>query len=191
MTIIRSFIAVELKNKESIKLIENFTLRLKTNQKKINVVKPENLHMTIKFLGDITEVQAPKIYKIVKEVNDKYLNDKTIQYRLMGVGQFNKYSVIWVRLKGDVQFMQNIKDTIENRLYKELNIERDTKKKFKAHLTIARLNKKRIDYKTMGTFKKILEEKKSDDFGIFNVSAIKLKKSELTPQGPIYTDLMY
>ena len=52
---IRSFIAIELEDKETIENISSFSLRLKQNQPKIKLVKPENLHMTMKFLGNIPE----------------------------------------------------------------------------------------------------------------------------------------
>ncbi|MFX1310495.1 MAG: 2'-5' RNA ligase family protein, partial [Promethearchaeota archaeon] len=55
---IRSFIAIELKDQETINKITTFSQRLKQNQPKIKLVEPENLHMTIKFLGNIPESLA-------------------------------------------------------------------------------------------------------------------------------------
>jgi len=64
---IRAFIAIELKDKNTIEKIQSFSARLKQNQPKLKVVKPENLHMTVKFLGNISESVALKIYEILKE----------------------------------------------------------------------------------------------------------------------------
>ena len=96
-------------NIETIEKIISFTQRLKQNQSKIKLVEPENLHMTMKFLGNIPETLAPKIYSILQqEINEKLFQGKTFEYKLKGVGQFNKFSVLWIKLLGNVQFLQNI-----------------------------------------------------------------------------------
>jgi len=192
MSSIRSFIAMELEDPETINAIQNFYPRLLQNQQNLKTVKPENLHMTVKFLGNIPESLAPKIFNILKEdVNESLFQGKTMEYRLKGVGQFNKYSVIWIKLIGNVQFLQNVKDTIENTLNEKLNIEKDKRTKFKPHLTIGRLKKNKVNYKTFESFKNLLQNNKDLDFGAFKVNQVKLKKSVLTPKGPIYSDLVY
>ena len=57
-------------------------------------------------------------------------------------------------------------------------------KPFKPHITIFRIKKK------IGDITSELESQKGIDFGIQEISSIKLKKSELTSHGPIYSDLM-
>ncbi len=189
---IRSFIAIELKDSETSEKIASFSQRLKQNQPKIKLVEPENLHMTMKFLGNITEPMAPKIYRILQEdINKELFQGKTFKYYLKGVGQFNRFSVLWTKLVGDIQFLQNIKDSIENNLSDKLHIERDRRTKFKPHLTIARLKKGKINYKTFDTLKNLINENKDLEFGTFTINQVNLKKSELTPKGPIYTDLVY
>ncbi|MFX1432067.1 MAG: RNA 2',3'-cyclic phosphodiesterase [Promethearchaeota archaeon] len=189
---IRSFIAIELKDKDTIEKIILLSQRLKQNQPKIKIVEPENLHMTMKFLGDIPEHLAPKIYTILKEeINEKMFQGKSLKCSLKGVGQFNNFSVLWVKLIGNIEFLQNLKDSIEDLLFSKLKIERDKRTKFKPHLTIGRLKKGRINYKTFDTLKNLINENKGLDFGVFNITQVKLKKSQLTPSGPIYSDLVY
>lgn len=189
---IRTFIALELEDKATIEKISSFGARLKQNQSRIKLVELHNLHLTVKFLGNIPEAMAPKIYQILKtEINDALFEGKTKEYKMISAGQFNRFSVIWVGLKGDIAFLQNIKDSIEQKLSSELKIEKDRRSKFKPHLTVARLKSNRINYKTFDSFKTILNEYKDFEFGPFSISQIKLKKSELTPQGPIYSDLEY
>lgn len=189
---IRSFIAIELKDKKTIENITSYSSRLKQNQQKIKLVKPENLHLTVKFLGNIPEPVAPKIYTIIQNnINNDLFQGQNRKYFLKGVGQFNKFSVLWVKLIGDLEFLQRIKDLVENLLYEELNIPYDRRNKFKPHLTIGRLRKERINYKTMDVFRKLINDNKSYEFGEFNINQVKLKKSELTKTGPIYTDLVY
>ena len=92
---IRAFIAIELSDNLTVNNIKSFSARLKQNQPKLKVVAPENLHLTIKFLGNISESLAPNIYKILKEeINEKIFKGKFFEYKLKGVGQFNKFSVL-------------------------------------------------------------------------------------------------
>lgn len=189
---IRTFIAIELRDEATIQEIVSFYSRLKQNQPKIKFVEPNNLHITVKFLGSIPESLAPKIYTILKEeINNPFFRGQNLEYRLKGIGQFNRYSVLWIELIGDIQFLQKIKDNVEALLDQKLNIAQDRRKQFTAHLTIGRLKSSNINYKNFDTFKKIIQENKNLEFGIFNVSEVKLKKSDLTPQGPIYSDLVY
>lgn len=189
---IRAFIAIELNNKETIEKIISFTSRLKQNQPKLKVVEPKNLHITIKFLGNIAESLVPKIYNILEEdINIALFRGNTFEYKLQGAGQFNRFSVLWIKLLGNIQFLQNVKQKVEDLLFDRLDIARDRRTQFTAHLTIGRLKAKNINYKTFDTFKNLFQATKNTEFGIFNIDQVKLKKSELTPQGPIYSDLVY
>lgn len=189
---IRSFLAIELKDDSTLEKIQDFCDRLKQNQSKIKLVEPENLHLTIKFLGNIPEQLAPKIYSILmNEINAKYFPDKNYSYELKGVGQFRKYSVIWTKVRGNVQIIQDAKDKLEELLYTKLEIKKDKRTKFEPHLTIGRLRKEKINYKNFSSLKNLIETNKNTYFGPFSVTGIKLKKSQLTPKGPIYTNLEY
>ncbi|MFX1312960.1 MAG: RNA 2',3'-cyclic phosphodiesterase [Promethearchaeota archaeon] len=189
---IRSFIAIELEDKETTEKISLFSQRLKQNQPKIKLVEPENLHITIKFLGNISEHLAPKIYTILQEdINEKFFLGNNLNYLLKGVGQFHNFSVIWIKLIGNIQFLQTIKNSIEKLLTDKLNIDRDKRTKFEPHLTIGRLKKNRINYKTFTSFKNLIKENNDLEFGDFTINQVKLKKSQLTLKGPIYSDLEY
>ncbi len=189
---IRTFIAFELKDQDTIEKIKGFCARLKQNQPNIKLVELENVHLTMKFLGNIEESTAPKIYQILKEeINEKLIQGKKFEYKLKSVGQFNQFSVIWVRIDGDVTFFQIVKDTIESLLKKQLKIEREKRPKFEPHITIGRLKREKIDYKTLDSLKDLIRDSKDIDFGNFSIDQIKLKKSVLTPKGPIYSDLVY
>ncbi|TFG00891.1 MAG: RNA 2',3'-cyclic phosphodiesterase [Promethearchaeota archaeon] len=185
---IRSFIAFDLENKESLQNIQNFQDRLKQNQSRLKPIKPENIHITVKFLGDIKESIIPQIYQILeKEINEKILRKEEYTYKIKHVGNFRNYGIIWVGLEGNIELMQSIKDTVEEKLNDRLNIKKDNRRNFKPHITIARLKKKRRDYSTFESFKNIFKENRNKEFGEFNIHKIVLKKSDLTPKGPIYS----
>ena len=189
---IRAFIAIELKNKKTIEKINSFSSRLKHNQPKIKIVNPENLHITLKFLGNISESLAQQIYSELNvDINQDMFKGKTFDYKLKGVGQFNKFSILWVKMIGDIPFLQQVKSSIENNLFERLNVPRDKRTQFKPHLTIGRLKKNKINYQTFSGLKILINENKNLEFGPFTVDQIKLKKSDLTPNGPIYSDLVY
>ena len=189
---IRTFLAIELRNESTINNLIDFCNRLKQNQSQIKLVEPENLHLTIKFLGNIPEQQAPKIYSILMdEINKKYFPEKNYDYILKGVGQFRKFSVIWIKVMGNIQIIQDAKNKLEELLYTRLEIKKDNRPKFQPHLTIGRLRKEKINYKNLNSLKNLIEANKNKEFGPFTITGIKLKKSQLTPKGPIYTDLTY
>jgi 2'-5' RNA ligase len=185
---IRSFIAFDLNDDESLKNIQDFQARLKQNQPRLKPIKRENIHITVKFIGNIKESMVPQIYKILdKEINERLLRKEKYVYKLRHVGNFRNYGIIWVGLEGNMELMQTIKDTVEESLNQRLNIKKDNRRNFKPHITIARLKKKRRDYTTFDTFKNIIKENRDREFGKFTIREILLKKSDLTPKGPIYT----
>ena len=67
---------------------------------------------------------------VKSKINDKLFHGKNFEYRLKGVGQFNRFSVLWIKLHGNIQFLQNIKDSIEGFLSNKLKVERDKRTKF-------------------------------------------------------------
>lgn len=189
---IRTFISFDLENKDTINNIEEFMERLKKNQPGIKPIESENIHLTVKFLGNIKESTAPKIYNIIdREINEKILGRESYTYKLKGVGNFRNYGIIWVGMEGDLELLQNIKDTVEEKLNERLKIKKDKRRTFKPHITIARLKKKKRDYNTFDSFKNVIKENRNREFGNFTIEEIKLKKSVLTPKGPIYSDLTY
>ncbi|MFO7794813.1 MAG: RNA 2',3'-cyclic phosphodiesterase [Promethearchaeati archaeon] len=187
---IRSFISFDLENEESIKNIEGFLSRLKKNQPGLKPIESENIHLTVKFLGNIEESIAPKIYNILNgEINEKILGGESYTYELKNVGNFRNYQIIWAGLYGDLDLLQNIKDTVEDKLNEQLKIKKDKRRSFKPHITIGRL--KKIDYSKFDSFKNLMKENRNREFGKFVIDKIKLKKSILTPKGPIYSELTY
>ncbi|MBY9007876.1 MAG: RNA 2',3'-cyclic phosphodiesterase [Candidatus Lokiarchaeota archaeon] len=189
---IRSFIAFDLENEEIARNISIFLQKILKHQPKLKIVKVENIHLTIKFLGNINESVAPKIYNILEnKINKRYFSDEPLIFKLKKVGNFRKYSIIWISIDGYIDIIQEIKDIIEDELFQKLNIKKDERMDFNPHLTIARLNKKKIDYNTFNLFKNEIKNHKDKEFGKFYLQKIKLKKSILTPKGPIYSDMVF
>jgi len=173
----RVFVAIEISDKEVIDSIKKF-------QDKINIsakpVKSRNFHFTLQFLGEISEQIVQKIIQAIKTIEFS-----SFSITLKGVGAFPKLKeprVIWI---GTDENGGNLLIQLSKKVEKVLEpLGFCSDKPFKPHITVFRIKKK------IGDMTKELESVKSIDFGIQEISSIKLKKSELTPNGPIYSDLM-
>ncbi len=176
----RLFIAVPIEE-QIIKNIENFQKRFKDyNFKGIKWVKPEQIHITLKFLGEVKENKTEQIINKLDRINfsDIILNIQNIG----GFPNLNKAKVIWAGV-----FEQNknsalpvLANKVDNAM-NELGFEKE-KRKFKSHITVARIkqkpDKKFIDLLTQNGTEK--------DFGSFTLNQIVLYKSTLLPSGAKY-----
>jgi len=144
---------------------------------KIRFVNVNNIHLTIKFLG---EVQPNKV-EIIKE-NLKKITFNKFSVCLDKIGVFpneNYIRVVWIGLnpENDILDLQNrIDENLKDIFKKEIN--------FKPHLTLARVKYIADKNKFMDDLKEIKVENKN-----IKVDSFKLVKSVLTTKGPIYEDL--
>jgi 2'-5' RNA ligase len=172
----RAFVAVEISNEEVINSITKF-------QSKINIeakpVKPQNLHFTLQFLGEISDDVSQKIKQALKTIEFS-----TFKINFKGLGAFPKIKfprVVWIgtdEVGGNA--LADLAKNVENVLT-PLGFISD--KPFKSHITVFRIKNK------IGDISKELEKYEKYDFGSQEISKIKLKQSVLTPQGPVYSDL--
>lgn len=175
----RAFIAIDLTSDEvRKKLVEVQDRIARTRSAKIKFVEPENLHITLKFLGEINEEQAKEIGKILEDIAKKY---KKHDVKVKGVGVFPGYNyvrVIWTGIEND-EIIKKIAGDVE-RAMRELGFKRD--REFVSHITIGRVKYVKDKVELM----LVLKELANEEFGSFRVETIELKKSTLTPKGPIY-----
>lgn len=175
----RAFVAADIKPDQ--RLIDILT-DLRRSGADLKVVRPELLHMTLKFLGDTEEDLVDRITsKIEVAVRDV----RPFEVRLVGMGAFPSLSnikVVWVGMEDSGNLAQ-IAQRLDGSLG-ELGFEPD-KRGFKPHLTVARAK----GSSRMGAVQNILKEKAASDFGTYNVGSIRLKKSVLGFQGPTYSDV--
>ncbi|WP_428326072.1 RNA 2',3'-cyclic phosphodiesterase [Nitrosopumilus sp.] len=172
----RTFVAVEISNDDVKNAVKNFQNNLKIDAKSIDAGQ---LHFTLQFLGEISD-------EVVQNVIESLQTIKFSEFRikLKGVGAFPKPKfprVVWIGTdeEGGRNLIELAKK-VQNVL-KPLGLVSD--KPFKPHITIFRIKKK------IGDITKELDEQRHVDFGIQKISSIKLKKSELTSSGPIYSNL--
>ena len=179
MPTFRGFIAIEVKSFP--KLIE-FENELKKSGAIIKLVEPENIHITLKFLGDTDSEFIDQIEEIIKKAVQ---NVKEFKITLKEVGVFpnqNYIKVIWIGIN-DKEKLSEISKKIDEGCSK-IGFEKE-KRRFSTHLTIGRVK----SAKNKQNILKILEKYKDTVFGEVLVNKIILKKSELTSEGPIYTNI--
>ncbi|WP_461866742.1 RNA 2',3'-cyclic phosphodiesterase [Thermococcus sp.] len=177
----RAFIAIEINDAVREKIVDVQDRIAKTKAAKIKFVEPENLHITIKFLGEITEDQAREIGGILSNIARKHKKHKV---RAKGIGVFpnpNYIRVIWVGIENDEGIKAIAKDV--EREMRRLGFKKEHN--FVAHITIGRVKFVRDKLELAMMLKNLANE----DFGEFEVDAMELKKSTLTPKGPIYETL--
>lgn len=164
----RCFLAIELNENIKEKLEE---LKSQFKMKGIKLVEKENLHITVKFLGDIDD-------KMVKKIKNLDLSIEPIKSDIKYVGVFpneNYMRVIWIGATNLIPVFKEIDKKLS-----ELGFKKE--KDYVPHITIGRV-------KYIGD-KKILKSKidkyKNIELGTLEVKSIVLMKSELTKEGPIY-----
>ncbi|MFC1787118.1 RNA 2',3'-cyclic phosphodiesterase [Halobacteriota archaeon] len=174
---IRTFIAVDLSSeiREKIKGIHrqfaNYALRL---------VDPELIHITIKFIGDVSKEKISPITDALSRIHCA-----PFDIDIEGIGVFPNMDyirVIWVSSKGD---FRELHQEVEAAM-KPLGFPPDNRK-FTAHATLARC--KRIPKEQKTSLKIKIAQLSDVKLGRMKVDCIRFKKSTLTPNGPIYETL--
>ncbi len=177
---IRAFIGIPLEAPEITGKILEIQKRLKSFSG-IKTVEPENLHLTIKFLGNISSSQIKEIKALLSPV---FSSLSPFEVSLKGIGAFpseNYIRVIWIGIE-EPQTLERLMRKVDEKL-SELGFERE--KSYVPHLTIARV--KRITSREK--LVKVLREHSSENFGKMPVNRIVLFRSELFPSGPAYSRL--
>lgn len=172
----RSFIAIGISTPEVLKLLDE----LRNSSADLKIVKPENLHLTLKFLGDIPEGRTEEIQIAVTKAIAPF---KAFDVSLRGVGVFPKIKrmrVIWVGFDKNGERFVEINNSIENSL-KRIGFQREGR--FHPHLTVARVRSQRGKENLIS----ILRKYEDTSFGESRIESVELMKSILTPRGPIYS----
>lgn len=179
---LRAFIAVPIPEALTV-FLRHVQTQLQARRMKLRWVAPKNIHLTLKFLGDIALSQVPAIVERMDAAADVM---PAFRLAASGVGVFPNHRhprVLWVGLAGDLIRLNRLQATLDHGLVAEGfgKVSRN----FQAHLTIGR-TRQRIDAQTIDTTLISLQDIVSDSF---RVDRLDLVKSVLKPAGPEYTRL--
>lgn len=179
--LIRTFVCIDIP--ESIKeRIEKLQRDLRRIDAQISWVKPANIHLTLKFLGDVSQAKIPAINAAITDVA-KVCNP--FQITVGATGCFpspRKPSILWVGLSQSSDELPSLHKAIEDGLARQ-GFAREGKK-FTPHLTIARIRNPRNADQVADAF--LTGGFANEDF---RAKEIIVMRSQLSPQGSIYTPL--
>ena len=171
----RAFICIEFSDEviKEVARVQELIGKVKFTGK---LTELENLHLTLKFLGEIDDEKLERVKTALKKIEFK-----PMKLKLGKVGTFSvrgKPSIVWIKVEGKAIY--DLQKAIDGVLSREFKPE----ERFMGHLTVARV-------KYVKDKKGFLEHINSIKCKpvAFDCLNFKLKKSDLKQLGPIYTDI--
>lgn len=180
MSLVRSFIAVDVDAIDVVKRIEEVQREVLRLGLDIKLVERENLHITLRFLGEIPQQRVNDVIRALSTV--KFAK---FEMRLADLGVFPDLSrprVLWVGVSQGAEALANLANAVRAAVDKYAEHE---EREFTPHLTIGRIKSGR----NVDRLGDLIRRYKGVEFGVVVVDKVKLKRSVLTPRGPIYSDL--
>jgi len=178
---IRSFLAFEIEHETVRKRLASVQKLLMQTGADLKLVEPRNIHITVRFLGDITPNMVEKIFEEMQKVQFT-----SIDTQIKGLGAFPdmRYPrVVWAGLTEGADQLKTVFNQLEPRL-RSLGFTPD-QKGFSPHLTIARVKSGRNKAQLVD----FVAKNANYNFGTITTGCLRLKRSDLTPRGPIYSTL--
>jgi len=177
----RSFIAINLDDSLRNE-IDRATAGLKSGNCDVKWVPPANLHITLKFLGEIPEDTVTELKETLLSIASHH---ESFAFNLKGVGIFpdkKRPRVIWIDLLESEKLIKLQKEVENSLLTIGFNKE---DRPFSPHLTIGRIRSSAGKESLL----RAVETLKDKDFGNIGVNKVSLMKSDLKPGGAQYTTI--
>ncbi len=178
----RSFIAIEIPDEIKKGLIEA-QHRIKSSGVDASWPRPEGMHLTLKFMGEVPEA---RITEIMDGLRQSAAGTAPFRLDAGGIGAFpglRNARVVWIGLSGDTETLGRLQAAVDDAMAR-LGMDRD-KRAFTPHLTLGRIKYIRSSDRWL----KGLDEMKNFQLPGFDVTSISLMKSELKPSGAVYTEM--
>ena len=186
VSVVRCFIAVHLPDgvRAALASLED---RLKARRHPfVKWVDPGSLHLTLKFLGNAAVDAIPRIVDAMSGAARPHL---PFRLELAGTGAFpgwQRPQVVWAGVGGDLDRLAALQKDLEAAV-SPLGFPTEPRP-FSAHLTLGRL-RDHVNADDRRRFGQFAQTVAFDTSLWFDVEAVRLIKSQLTPEGPIYSDL--
>jgi 2'-5' RNA ligase len=176
---LRAFIAIELP--ESLRsALAGLQQDLQQCKADIRWVKPDNIHLTLKFLGEVDDKEIDPIVKTLKDFCTMYSG---FSLEVKGVGVFPNIRsprVLWVDISGS-GLLSGLQKGIEDGL-SSLGFNPENRR-FVPHLTLGRFRSSAGKHDLHNR----IEQNKDLSLGSFDVMSVSLMRSDLSPAGARYT----
>lgn len=176
----RVFLAIEI-DESLLDKISDVQKQFMECEAPVKYVETENLHCTLKFFGEIDD---DKLNEIVEVIENKIKDHEPFKINIKKSGVFpnERYiRVLWIGMEGAEPFTNIQKDLDED--FVKLGFKRE--RSYKPHLTIGRVKGAKNKIELLSKLKVFGDV----EIGEMDIDKIVLKKSQLTPKGPIYTTL--
>ena len=184
MSVFRAFIAVDLSTEVLERLAQVMDeLRAEIGESAVRWTPVENMHLTLKFLGDVSMANVNRLKDIIHTTAASH---HEFAFSVGGLGAFpsaQRARVLWVGVEGpqDLTGIQRMVDTGTARLgYASEN------RPFKPHLTLGRVSRN-AGPKDMQKISQVFKEKKVGFLGVTQVKEIHLFRSDLHTDGAVYS----
>ncbi|MDP8023627.1 MAG: RNA 2',3'-cyclic phosphodiesterase [Nitrososphaeria archaeon] len=169
----RAFVSVNIEDKALKGRIREIAETIKDKESGISITKEENLHFTLKFLGEINENQKNEIVKKLSKIS---LPSFDIHIKGLGVfPDFNFVRIIWIG--GHSNELKQLAEEV-NKSSSDIKSDEE----FVPHLTIARVK----FIKDKESLKQRLNRFLNIDLGSYRIKKFYLMESTLLPEGPLY-----
>ncbi len=175
----RTFIAVGISS-EVRERIAQIQVELRRGEPDVKWVEPENLHITLKFLGEVSEEKLPGI---IEKTRLAASGISRFRVHLWGLGCFphpKSPRVVWVGVSEGKEELKNLSERIEENV-SYLGFAKE-KRAFSSHLTIGRVRTPR----GRGKLARKIEDGQKRDVGEFPVDKVLVMESQLSSRGPTY-----
>lgn len=177
----RTFIALKIYPEDKLAGLFN-ALKSELSGEALKWVEPDNLHLTLKFLGDTNAEQVEEVKEILFQTASQFSG---FQFQLKGLGYFKSNGqprVLFAKIE-NFESLKQLVDSLQESL-EEIGFEKD-ERAFKPHLTLARIK----FIKNKRQFYSLVENADSTNFQPVNVNEIIYYQSILKPSGPEYIPL--
>lgn len=150
-------------------------------------VKPESIHLTLKFLGDVEPLRLKTVSEAMKRASR---GTGAMNLALAGAGAFPNLTgprVLWVGLKGDIEPLVGLQGRIDQELYESVGFPKEDRP-FTPHLTLGRM-RDHVPLEERRKVGKAIAELGLETEVWWQVEEVYLMRSTLTPAGAVYDAL--
>jgi 2'-5' RNA ligase len=178
----RTFIAIEIPP-EILKEMAKVQDELKRSGAEASWTRPEGIHLTLKFLGEVPETRIEEIKNALVHAADA---TNRFRLKIAGAGAFPNSKnprVVWLGVSGDIDKLSALQGSVEESMT-AMGFDRE-ERAFYPHLTLARIKYLRPRY----SWQKAIDGIKDIRLAEFNVDHVSLMKSDMKPSGAVYTEI--
>ncbi len=183
--LIRAFIALDVPGAVC-SAMQRLQEALRADGVRARWVRPENTHLTVRFLGDVSAAAIPVITAALAEAAAGLVAPDLLLSNLGVFPHLRRPRVVWAGLGGELEILKSVKERVDTclqaadgRLFPPEN------RRFTAHLTLGRF-KGRVDG---GNLSAALKKNARFEAVAFTADSLVLYRSELKPRGAVYTPL--